>query len=165
MRIKGKKITGPNIEVVIVPRHSGNIIFKAQAVLNYDDLEKICPKPNPPTGMKPGGKPFQNVESPKYRDSLLSWATKRTNWMILKSLEATEGLEWETIKMSDSETWGNYADELRESGFTEQEIIRVVDGVMTANGLNQGKIDEALNDFLAGQEAQKENESSQNSGQ
>jgi hypothetical protein len=81
--------------------------------------------------------------------------------MILKSLSATEGLEWEQVDMSKPETWHNYGDELVSSGFSPAEIFAITEAVMTACGLNQKKIDEATERFLAGQQVLQESESSQ----
>jgi len=154
MKIHGKKLDSPNEVTIVIPRQSGNIIFKAQAVLDFEPFKAICPQPEPPQIMKPGQQPREDLEDPKYVEELNKWSKQHTEWMIIKSLEATEGLEWETVDKSDPETWANYEKELRDSGFAPAEITRIITSVLDACGLNQRKIDEATEAFLAGQVAQ-----------
>jgi len=157
MKIKGKKIEGPNVVIAVIPRQSGDIIFKAKAVLDYDKFDALCPTPEPPTVTKPGGVTFKDVENAKYKEAVMEWAQQKTAWMVLESLKATDDLEWETVDYGKPETWDNYTKELQSSGFSDPEIARLIDAVTAANGLSQEKIDEATNRFLAGQvEAQSE---------
>ena len=150
MKLKGQKLQGPAIEVIVLPRQSGNLVFKAQAVIEDKDFDAICPRPQPPKKLLPGGVTQSNVEDPKYKEELQVFATRRTHWMVLKSLQATEDLEWETVKMDDPETWSNFVQEFMESGLTAIEVNRIVETVMTVNGLNSRKIEEATKAFLAG---------------
>lgn len=155
MKLGGKKIEGVNIVTIPIPRGTNPedaIIFKAQAVLDMDGFEKLCPIPMPPVSKKPGGKKVQNVESPAYKAEVALYAARRTHYIVLKSLEATPDLEWETVKIEDASTWGNFQQELLEAGFCEQELIRIYQGVMTANGMNNELIEEARKSFLARQE-------------
>jgi len=151
MKINGKKISGPNIEVIVIPRADGDIPFRAQAVLDYADFDKLYPMPQPPQVLMRGGAIRHDTEDKKYHKSLDEWAQAKTHYMVLRSLEATDGLEWETVKMSDPKTWPNYAKEMTESGFTPTEVGRIIECVTNACGLNQKKIDEATERFLAGQ--------------
>jgi len=153
MLINNKKITGPSEEVVVIPRRDGNLVFKAKAVLKYDDFEKLCPRPEPPTIMRPGGEKAADPTDKKYLEQLNNWASNKTLYMILTSLSVTENLKWETVDMSKPDTWKNYDDELRSSGFSEAEIARIFGIVVAANGLDQTKIDQATASFLAGQQA------------
>lgn len=154
MKINGKKIEGPNEEIVVIPRNSGDIVFKARAVLSFDEFDKLCPLPVPPKTLMKGGGFSENVESPEYKKNLDDWTSRRTHWMILESLKATENLEWETVDASKTDTWENYQTELLSSGFSPMEQARIVQAVTSACGLNQDKIDEATKRFLAGQVAE-----------
>lgn len=165
MKLNGKKLDGPNIEILVIPRQSGDLVFKAKAVLDYGDCDKLNPIPQPPKALLPGGIVQENVEDPGYLKKIDEWASRKFYWMFLKSLEATKGLEWETIKMEKPETWENYKKEMQDSGFTPQEIARIEMVVTDACGLNQAKIDEATKRFLAGQAQALTEGSSQNSGQ
>ena len=160
MKLNGKKIEGPNVEVVVIPRRTGNLVFKAQAVLDYDVFDAICPTPKPRESIKPGGERTLMYNEKDYTVALDKWASKKTEWMILKSLEATESLEWETVDMDDPDTWVNYQDELKAASLSPMEIARIVNAVTAACGLDQSKIDEATAAFLAGLAEEQEKEAS-----
>ena len=160
MKIKGVKISEPNVEVVVFPRTSGNIVFKAQAVLDYKDFDNLCPQPNPPSGMVPGGATKLDVTDPEYLKELDRWASQKTAWMVLESLKVTEDLEWETIEPSDPKTWEKWQDELQDAKFSPAEISRILIAVTTACGLNQEKIELATQQFLVTMGQEQENVSS-----
>ena len=153
MRIKGRKIEGPMVELIIIPRGEGqeDVIFKAQAILDMSEFYKMCPEPRAPKGMRKGGIPFENVADPYYKLSLSELYKQRLAYMVLKSLEATPDLAWDQVKMSNPNTWRLYEKELRDSGFSDIEVGRIVNGVMSANCLNDDKMEEARKRFLAAQ--------------
>ena len=151
MKIHGKKLDRPTEEVVVIPRPDGDLIFKAKAVLDYNDFDKICPLPQPPEVIRPGGIKARDPEDAGYKKQFDEWAANKTRWMILKSLSATPGLEWETVDMADPKTWENYQKEMQDSGLSIGELSRILAIVNDACGLNQDKIDEATKRFLAGQ--------------
>lgn len=160
MKIYGKKIEGVNTELVVIPRTNSDganadLVFVAKAVLDYKDFEKLCPAPIPPTKMLPGGITQQNVEDSNYKRLMADFGNKRINWMILKSISETPGLEWETVKADDPDSWGNYVDELTSAGLSGYEVNRIIQGVMTANGLDANKIEEAKKRFLASSQQEK----------
>jgi hypothetical protein len=151
MKIAGKQLRGPNVEVLVIPRSAGDIVFKCQAVLDEDEFNKLCPLPKPPEVIRPGGVKSFDVTDPDFQKLLGEWGEQKTHWLVLKSLEATPDLEWENVKMGDPSTWKNYQEELKSAGFSSPEISRIVRLVSSANGLDQRKIDEATERFLAGQ--------------
>ena len=150
MKIAGKQISGPNVETIVFPRSTGDIVLQAQAVLDYDDFLTLCPTPLPPEVIHPGGERGKDINDAAYTEKLIEWAGKKTDWMVLKSLEATENLEWETVNMSDPDTFENYRQALKDAGYTDADNGRVIQTVSAANGLDQSKIDEATKRFLAG---------------
>lgn len=150
MKIAGKTF-GPNMCTVVIPRDGGNAVFKAKAVLDFEDFESLCPQPTPPEVLVPGKPKSLDVEDPKYKELIQAWSGKRLHWLVMKSLEATEGLTWETVNPSDPETWGNISDEFKDAGFSPMEVSRIMDCVFDACGLNSAKIEKATADFLAGQ--------------
>jgi hypothetical protein len=153
MKINGQRIQSPNMEIIVIPRgQSDSIVFKARAVLNYEEFDKLCPSPNPPKKIFPGGEVQYDVTNPEYSKALDAWVRSKTKWMIIESLKATQTLEWETIVANDPTTWGNFEKELIDSGLSTAEIARIIDGVLSACGLNQVKIEQATKDFLAGLE-------------
>lgn len=149
MKIKGKKIEGPNLEIIAIPRAVGeDIIFKAQAILDMGPFEKMCPVPEPPKKMIKGGKQIPNLEDPGYLQQIDKYAQLRLHWIVLTSLQATDDLEWETVDMSDYTTWENYREELKEACFSEIEVNRIVAGCISVNALNEAKIAAARERFL-----------------
>lgn len=150
MKLKGEKIEGPQERVVVLPRQQGeDLVFKFGAVLDTDDFDKLCPMPMPPEKLLPGGGRSMNVEDPKYREAINDWAAKKTHYMYLKSIEATDELEWETVDWGDPETWSNYNEELMEAGLTEAERLKLLQVYSEVQGLDQEKIDAATKNFLA----------------
>lgn len=152
MKLKGKKIDGPSIETIIIPRGKNPedfIIFKAQAVLDYSEFDALCPRPKPPVKMLKGGKREIDQEAPSFQEAARVWATRRYSWTVLKSLEATEELEWETVDLGKPETWENYEKELEESGFTIAEMNLIYEGVMSVNAMSNEKLEQAREAFLA----------------
>lgn len=165
MRIKGRTISGPNIEVVVIPRGNGNdIVFKAQAVLDTKDFDRLCPAPTPPKKMIRGGALQEDVNDEGYRKEMQEWGKRKTHHLILRSLEATDDLQWDTVDMSVPDTWGNYDDEMTQSGFSEVEKIKIVEAVFAANCLNESRLEEARQRFLRFQEAESTNSSSPTAG-
>src|SRR4051812_35229165 len=116
MKIKGKVLSGPNLEICIIPRgnEKEDIIFKCQAVLDMTDFERLCPEPRIPIMLHKGNR-IQDIESPIYKAQIGEHNERRINFLIIKSLEATEDLEWDTVNLSDSSTWGNYHKELKDA--------------------------------------------------
>jgi hypothetical protein len=151
MKIHGVKVHQPNVEIVVIPRGEEVIVFRCQAVLSMDEFTKLCPPPQPREILKPGGKRVFDVEDEGYKLELKQYGERRFAYLCLKSLEATEGLEWETVRLGDPDTWLNHERELGDSGFTYNEIQRIQEGVLSANCLNETKLEEARKRFLAGQ--------------
>jgi hypothetical protein len=155
MKLNGKKIEGPNEVTIVIPRGSGeDIVLKARAVLDLDDFEEMCPLPTPPSRRMAGGADVPNLKDQGYVSALQRRNVMRLNYIVLSSLEATEGLEWETVDISDSNTWDNFNTELKDAGFSPIEIQRIVADILNVNALDEAKIEEARQRFLlAAQEA------------
>jgi len=154
MRYKGKKVEGRNTELLVLRRPNGKTMaFKCEAVADYTEFEKLCPTPEPPEVLKPGGVRERNLKNPAFIKTLEEWAGKKTDWTVLKSLEASPEIEWDTVDMKDPSTWTNYRKEMAESGFTEIEIARVLTTVGVANCMDDGMLEAAREDFLVAEAA------------
>jgi len=151
MKYKGQKVEGRNVEIIPIPRPGEDIIFIAEAVENFEEFDKLCPEPVPPKKLLKGGQKVVNINDPVYKEQLDKYATNRINYIVLKSLLATKDLEWETVNYEKPETWDNFKKELKDSGFTDIEQGRIIRGVMKANALDDAMIEQARQDFLAGQ--------------
>lgn len=152
MKIRGKTIQPPRVKTIAIPREDdeGNpddVIFQCHAVLDFDEFDALCPRPKPPLVTPVGKTPYADDANPAYLKKVEDYSEKRSNWMILKSLEATEGLEWDSVDMKDPETWANYKKEL-ETLFTPREVDEIVMGVFDANIPNEQRQKEALERFF-----------------
>ena len=150
MIIQGEKVTADDEVVLVLPRQKKDIIFKARHVSSYDDFDKICPEPIPRKKRDKAGVIINDVKNKKYKKDAMVWGDRRVSWLVLTSLQATEGLEWETVEMDKPETWENYRKELNDSGISQMEQNMIFDAVLTACGFNEAKIKQATEDFLAG---------------
>ncbi len=157
MKIKGKKIEGPNREIIAIPRGMGDdLIFIVSAVMDMSPFEKMCPAPAPPL-RKIDGVDVPNLKDAAFLKLLDQHSTKRMAWMVITSLEGTEGLEWETVDAGDPSTWLLFRDEMTSAGLSEMEVNRIVAGVISVNALSESKIEAARERFLLLQQVQPEN--------
>ena len=160
MKLNGEVLHVIGEDTVVIPRSTGDIVFKARAVLDEEPFDKLFPRPEPPVKKKPDGSESFNIEHPTYVEALNKWATAKTDWLVLEAYRlGSPEITWDTVKMSDSSTWSNYKDELKSSGFSEVEIARIIGCAISASGLDQGKIDRATESFLAQMGEQKEEKS------
>jgi len=149
MKLNGKKLEGPAIETVVLPRENGDLVFKCQAILDYTEFEQLVKEPVPPMITRRGEKvPTADPTDPTYKKAQQAYALKRFSWMIMKSLEATPALEWETVKANDPSSWENIEKELKDAGLTGAEVGRIFVAATTANGLNEERIKEARARFF-----------------
>lgn len=155
MKINGQRIEGPNRDIVVIPRGEGDdIIFHVEAVLDMEPFEKMCPLPRPPTRKIKGGIDVPQLNDPAYVKAMEAHAEKRVAWLVLKSLEATEGLEWEKVDIDDASTWLLIREELREADFSDVEVNRIIGGAVSVNSLSEVKIQAARERFLRLREEQ-----------
>lgn len=158
MLLKGKKLTS-FVDYVVLKREGGRLIFKVEPIKDWDAFDKIYPLPEPPKIVGKGGKKGTDLTDKRYQEALVSYETLRSHWIILTSLtrvyfkyddDTEENIEWEKVKMSDVNTWGEWHRELIDSGITLGEIANIKSKIVDINGLNQSKLNEARDDFLAG---------------
>lgn len=158
MRIQGEELKCLNVELIVIPRGDDKpIIFKAQAVANYDEFNRLCPEPEAPWIVKPGSGKERDYRNKTYIASINNKSKLQTYYMFLKSLEATEGLTWDTIDINKPDTWLNFEKELESAGFSAMERGLIIQGCMIANCLNEKKIEEARNRFIQSQAVQVSN--------
>lgn len=158
MKRRGTPMKGPRTQVVPILRdesEGGNIYFTVQGVIDFAPFYAICPAPEPPKILMPGGQFKLNVEDKGYKYLNEQWWKKRTSWMFLKSIEPSftpeTGLEWETVKMDDPETYVNWDKELKDAGFNDAELTRLITAIMKVNALDENLIEEARASFLTTQ--------------
>lgn len=150
MKYKNEKLSGPATTIVVIPLGDKDIVFTIQCVLDYSDFEKMVPEPKPPLILRRGETvQAPNLEDSKYRNEINKYYSQQTKYMILKSLEPTKDLEFESVKLNDPSTWDNFDKEMQEAGFTNLHISRLIREISAINGLDERKIDEAKQRFLA----------------
>jgi len=150
MKVKGKKLEGRNKVIIPILRPEGNIILIAEAIDNFNEFDKLVQFPIAPIRTLPGGVRESHTADPAYLVKVDEFSTMRSNYMIIRSLSATPDLEWETVDITKPETWQNVRQELLDSGLIETEIIRIINCISEANGLDDSVIERARKDFLAG---------------
>lgn len=146
MKILGQTIPPPSPEKITLYRESGPIVLTAQAILSFDEFDALCPAPKPPVEYGPDKKPTAVRDDPEYLKSIGDYSRKRQAWEFITSLSATEGLEWDTVKINDPNTWLNYEKDLK-TCFTEEEIGKIILGTMEANNPSEKKRKEAFESF------------------
>jgi len=148
MRIGGVELTGPNEEILVLPRLSGDIVIRARAVSDMSDFEKLVPEPKAPGKLtKDGWVPQLDDETFKQR--MEAYHTQRFAYMVIKSLAPSE-IEWDKVRLDNPQTWKHWDKELREAGLAETEVNRITVCVMQANSLDERKLKEARELFLRG---------------
>jgi hypothetical protein len=160
MKVNGLNLSGPNIEEVYIPRGNQVLQFIAQGVLDDSDFSNLCPRPEPPEVIKAGVGRMKNPEDPNFKKSLDLWGRQKTSWLVIQSLRATPGLEWDTVKYDDPNSWSNWEKDLRQF-LTDAECQRLLQAVFSANGLSEQRIQAARDSFLAGRAEQSNKPSSQ----
>lgn len=161
MKLDGQKIEGPNKMTIVIPRGDrAPIVFQAQAIMDYSELDNLLPRPKAGTKIIKGGKRVVDTEAPTYVQAMKDYGTRRFSYIVLKSLQATPDLEWEKVDFGRPATWPLFEDELKESGFTPGEIHAIITKCLEVNALDEEKINQARQDFLASQETTQEESSS-----
>lgn len=166
MRIKNKVLGQPNVELIIFPRTiikedgsavSQDIVLKAQAVLDYKEFHDLVPEPKKRIKkVNRGGKisDVDDLTNQTYLEEKEKYAQLHICWIVLKSLAVNSDLIWDSVDLNKPETWPLWEKELLEAGFSQIEKSRLLQAVMSANGLDDARIEEARSNFLASQSDQ-----------
>lgn len=150
MKLKGKAISAPKAKVVAYPREDGDLIFKLVPVINDKEFDRLSPEPKPPTVMRPNQAPFEDAQDPGYLRTLEQRDKLRWDWMLLTTLSATDGLEWEKVKPEDPSTWHLVQQELEESGLSSAEVKHLLLETSRVNVVTEEYVKEARDRFFAG---------------
>lgn len=148
MKVGGVEVTKCE-EVLVLPRMSGDLVFKAAAVSSMEPFKELCPKPEPATRIKKGGVKEPHI-TPEYLDQIDEWSKRRYAYICVKSLEPSE-IEWDEVDLLIPGTWTKWMTELESAGLSDVELQRVQQVVLDANSLNEVKLKAARESFLLGQ--------------
>jgi hypothetical protein len=146
MKIAGEEVSGPNEEVLVLPRLNGDIIIRAKAVLDMDPFYAMCPEPKAKAMLVKGGW-TKDTKSQSYKDSVKQHSMMRFAYIALNSLYE---FEWDTVDLDRPDTWLNYEADLKNAGLTQIECNRITLCVMQANSLDEDKLQQARDSFLHG---------------
>lgn len=148
MKLHGKKLSGPNVVQLILSRPDGPICIMAQGITSTKEFDDLMPQPKPPMRLKPGGEQIPDFKDQEFIQKMEHYGKIKTDWIILKSLSVTPGLEWEKVDFKDFGTLHLWQEELAES-FSEPEVVKITRLAMEANGLDEEKLEAARKHFLA----------------
>lgn len=149
MKVGGVPISKPEVDVFVLPRPEGDLVFRGQAVDSLDEyLDQCGGIPKPPRVLTKNGWE-DNTEDKSYRDIIRSLEEKRISYMVLRTLEPSD-IEWSSVDINSPSTWSNWEKDFREAGLTQVEVQRLFRWVMDINCLNESKLKEAREVFLAG---------------
>lgn len=149
MRLGDRTFDKPNSDFVIIPRGQEELIFTCEAVLDFTEFDAMVELPKPPVTRKRGDeKAKPNFQHPDHKKAIMEYANKRSDFIILKSLQATKDLIWDVVKMEDPDTWGQWSKELEDANFTDSEVTAIVECVTRVNNLNPKMLEEAKERFL-----------------
>lgn len=154
MKIKGKKISSIHRETVVFPREEGDLVFVVSAVLDSTEFDLLVPEPQAPMLMKPGGEQMPDYKDEKFVKAIERRGKLQTSWLLLKSLEATEGLEFEMIDKANPDTWEKIEDELKDAGLSNIERMQLLQAIMRVNSLDLRYLEEAKKRFFDSRQAQ-----------
>ncbi|MHC4121406.1 MAG: hypothetical protein ACYSWO_28370 [Planctomycetota bacterium] len=149
MKIGGVEVKGPSEEVLVLPRPTGqDIVIRAQAVMDMTPFDSMCPEPKAKPVLVAGGfKP--NEKDPNYLAAIQKHGEMRFAYIALKSLEPSK-IEWERADLGNPASWLEWEKELGEAGFSRIEINRIIMCIMSANSLDDEKLEKARESFLLG---------------
>jgi hypothetical protein len=153
----------PPEAILVLPRVGSDIVLRARGLPDMDEFYKLCPEPVPPALLtKEGKKP--DLKDTGYLQQEAEHRKRRWGYIVVKSLEPSE-VEWDTVKLDNPASWANWDDDLKANGFTAAERNRVFSLCLEANSLDERKIQQARELFLAGRPDKAQSSSSPSIGQ
>ncbi len=160
MKLSGHTFDKPAIVYCVLPRVDEDIVFHCGPVLDYDEYDALCPVPEPPMQFHKGGVKVPDIEDETYLMQVSNRSDQRISYIVLKSLQYTKDLTWETVDMRKPNTWANYEQELKDAYFTTTEVQRIMNACFEANSLSERRVEEARSNFLVGLEEEQNLEAS-----
>ena len=142
--------TLPKEEFLVLPRGDKAVVFRAIGVPDYTEFNALCPTPKAP-GKLVKGAWEPNEDDKDYKSILSIYNSRRVAWLVITSLEPSD-IEWDTVDPSKPATWANWETDMKKNGFNQVECNRVTQLVFQANCLDEDKLTQARENFLAGQQ-------------
>lgn len=147
--IGGKVAEGPKKKLLVIPRDTGDFDFHFVAVIDDDAFDSIMPPPIPPrTFVTKLQRTVDNVEDENYKRQVQDRLSIRQDWIFLKSIEPSS-IKWEQVRFEDPSTYFFWRKELKDAGFSINEVNTIWNTFLECNVLSESMLDEARNRFLA----------------
>lgn len=152
MKLAGKVVKALSEEIVVIPRQTGDLVFKFRPLGDPEDFNELCPAPKPPYILPVG----ETVSRPDYTDEEFKKASELHNvrfnkYLFIYSILATPDLEFEFVKLDAPGTWDMIDQELKDALLLPLEIQRLYMAAHKANALTEEVYESALKRFLASQ--------------
>jgi hypothetical protein len=152
LKIGGRTIDGPKRKTLVLPRDDGDIVFHFVAVNDDAEFEILCHHPKAPRLWRAGEGNISDTKDANYLKQVEIFTEQRANWYFLKSIE-TSNIEWTTVKLDDPTTWHLWRDEMKNAGFSVNEVNTIFQAFLDTNVVTDTMLKEARNRFLAEQAA------------
>lgn len=152
MKLRGKTPSPPKPVEVPIFREGDSFVFVCGPVMDDTPFDDLVPQPKLVKKLVQGTTDY--VPDPTHKESqarMAKYNRQYADWKFLTSLNFTPELEWDSIDMTNPETWRNYEEELR-AFLTEGELADVINGVHKANHPTDETRQAALESFAASQE-------------
>ena len=152
MKIGGVEVSGPNEEVLVLPRSNGpDIVFTAEAA-DMEGFNRFVPMPEAKVAWSKEKGKHLLTDDPDYKEQMKRYETLHFAYMAIMSLKPSD-IEWTSVDIEKPNTWDNWTEDFKKAGFTEIEVRRIVGLIMAANCLDERRLKQAREDFLQGRAA------------
>jgi hypothetical protein len=155
MKINGQEIPQLKYKEAVFMREPVPIVLKCNPITDLDAFDNLCPLPEPPEMIRPGGVREKNENSPAHQKALEEHTNKKMGWMVIESTK-DNNITWETVDMDDIDTYSNYKSELIDSGFTPIEINYLLDVILKASQVETEDLKAMRESFLAERDQESE---------
>jgi len=148
MKIAGQVVPKElNTDVLVLPRGDAAIAIKAQAIVDYEEFEKLCPMPEAPGKLTKDGF-VPDIEDETYKQKSERHSLQRVGWMVINSLV---DVEWDSVDINNPKTWTKWEEDMTEAGFSSVERNLILGLVLSVNALDEQKLKDARESFIRGQ--------------
>lgn len=161
MKINGETVDAPSEEVLYLPHGDKVFEFRAVAIPDFEEFDKLVPEPKPP-GKRTKQGFIPQPDDPGYKQILANYWAQREAYMVVHSL-APSNIEWDIVQPDNPATWTKWRADMKAAGFNFAEIGRIYNLVLAACNLDEAKIEKAREVFRQGKAAESDDTPSPNS--
>ncbi len=149
MKVGGIPINGPKRTTLVLPRDEGDLVFQFVAVSDDSEFAKLYPPPEPPkTFLVAKQATVPDYTDADYQRRLELHNKARNAWIFLQSI-APSNIEWDTVVLTDPNTFDNWDTDMKRAGLSLNEVNQVWKAYLKSNIISDEMLDEARSRFLA----------------